>query len=247
MEKLLLVTGASRGIGAEVAKLAAIHGYLVCINYLSNDEAAAETLNAIQSAGGKAFLSKGDVSQESYVKQLFAELDMLGQLNALVNNVGILKAQTDLLGLTADRINRILSVNVTSQFLVSREAVRRMSTEKGGRGGAIVNISSLASKTGSPNEYLDYAASKGAVDSFTIGLAKEVAKQGIRVNGVRPAFINTEIHADGGEPERLKRVESLIPMGRIGEVKDVAETVLWLLSDKANFVTGSFIDVAGGY
>jgi NAD(P)-dependent dehydrogenase (short-subunit alcohol dehydrogenase family) len=245
--KLILITGGGRGIGAACALLAANRGYTVCINYLNNGSAAAEVLASIEAAGGAGLAIQGDVSQETDVARMFAQIDeRFGRIDALVNNAGILAPQMRVEQMNADRINRILATNVTGSFLCAREAVRRMSTKHGGAGGAIVNVSSRAAVLGSPGEYVDYAASKAALDALTIGLSKEVANEGIRVNGVRPGLIDTEMHASGGEPDRVSRLQGSVPLGRGGTPLEVAEAVVWLLSAQASFTTGSFIDVSGG-
>jgi len=247
MTKTILITGASRGIGAACALLAAGRGYQVAINYRSDADAAAQVVRAIESAGGNAFAVQADVSQEDEVVRMFAEVDArCGRLDALVNNAGILARQMRVEQMDAARIGRILATNVTGSFLCAREAVLRMSTRRGGSGGAIVNVSSRAGVLGAAGEYVDYAASKAALDVLTIGLAKETANEGIRVNGVRPGLIDTEMHASGGEPGRIERLKSSVPMGRGGEADEVARAVLWLLSDEASYTTGSFIDVSGG-
>jgi NAD(P)-dependent dehydrogenase (short-subunit alcohol dehydrogenase family) len=246
-EKLVLITGAGRGIGAACALLAAQQGYQVCINYRSDDSAAAAVAAAIEEAGGSALTIKADISDEAEVERMFAQIDRrFGRLDALVNNAAILATQTRVDRMDAARINRIMATNVTGSFLCAREAVRRMSTRHGGQGGAIVNISSRAAVLGSAGEYVDYAASKAAVDALTIGLAKEVADEKIRVNGVRPGLIHTGMHASGGEPGRVARLQSSVPMGRGGEPIEVARAVLWLLSDEASYTTATFIDVSGG-
>lgn len=245
--KTILITGASRGIGAATALLAAQKGYAVCVNYLSNEKAADETVKKIKAGGGKAFACQADVADEKQVQYLFETVDKeLGQLSALVNNAGILETQTRVDAIDAARLQRIISSNIISYFLCAKQAVKRMSSKYGGHGGAIVNVSSVAALTGSPNEYVDYAASKGAIDSFTVGLAKEVAAEGIRVNGVRPGFIYTDIHASGGEPNRVERLKEKIPMKRGGQPEEVANAILWLLSDEASFTTGTFINATGG-
>jgi NAD(P)-dependent dehydrogenase (short-subunit alcohol dehydrogenase family) len=246
-DKTILITGASRGIGAACAQLAAGRGYRVCINYRSDREAALVLVRAIEDAGGSAFAVQADVAREDEVMRMFAELDArCGRLDALVNNAGILERQMRVEQMDAARIARIFATNVTGSFMCAREAVLRMSTQRGGSGGAIVNLSSRAAVLGSSGEYVDYAASKAALDVLTIGLAKEVANEGIRVNGVRPGLIDTEMHASGGEPGRIARLKSSVPMGRGGEAAEVARAVLWLLSDEASYTTGSFIDVSGG-
>jgi NAD(P)-dependent dehydrogenase (short-subunit alcohol dehydrogenase family) len=247
MNKTILVTGGSRGIGAACALLAARRGYTVCVNYRDNAAAAADVVRAIEVAGGQAFAVAADVADEAAVERLFAAIDArCGRLDALVNNAGILARQARVENMDAARIQRILATNVTGSFLCAREAVRRMSTSHGGHGGAIVNVSSRAAVLGSANEYVDYAASKAAVDALTIGLAKEVAQEGIRVNGVRPGLIDTEMHASGGEPGRIARLQSSVPMARGGTAGEVAAAVLWLLSAEASYATGTFIDVSGG-
>lgn len=247
-KKSVIITGASRGIGAASAKLFAQHGYAVCINYRANQKAAEDVQHAIQQHGGECIIIQADVAQESEVMRLFSSVDKaFGSLSVLVNNTGILHKQCRLEDMQAERINTILQTNVTSAFLCCREAVRRMSTKHGGQGGSIVNVSSGAATRGSPNEYIDYAASKGAMDTLTIGLSKEVAAEGIRVNGVRPGLIYTEMHASGGEPARVDRLKNNIPMQRGGYPEEVAEAILWLASEKASFTTGSFLEVNGGF
>ena len=245
--KVALVTGGSRGIGAATALQLAAAGYDVCINYLHKHEAAQQVVQGIQSQGGTAIAIQADVANEVEVVRLFAELDArLGKLDALVNNAGILMQQCRLEDLTAERINRLLSTNVTSYFLCCREAVRRMSTRHGGQGGAIVNVSSAAARLGSANEYIDYAATKGAIDTLTKGLSIEVADEGIRVNCVRPGLIYTTMHADGGEANRVERLKVGVPMQRGGAPEEVAAAICFLLSDAASYITGSFVDVSGG-
>ena len=247
MSKVIVITGASRGIGAATARLAAAEGYSVCINYLGNRQAAEAVAADVRAQGGQALLVAADIAHEDEVLRLFGTVDQaLGRLDALVNNAGILETQMRVEDMDAARLARVFATNVTGSFLCAREAVRRMSTRLGGQGGTIVNLSSMAARLGSPNEYVDYAASKGAIDSLTIGLAKEVAGEGIRVNAVRPGLIDTDIHASGGEPGRIARLQSSIPLQRGGTAEEVAEAILWLLSDKAAYVTGSFIDVSGG-
>jgi NAD(P)-dependent dehydrogenase (short-subunit alcohol dehydrogenase family) len=247
MTKTILITGASRGIGAACAQQAAGRGYQVAVNYRSDAEAAAQVVRAIESAGGSAFAVQADVSREDEVLRMFAEVDARwGRLDALVNNAGILARQMRVEQMDAARIGRILATNVTGSFLCAREAVLRMSTRHGGSGGAIVNVSSRAGVLGAAGEYVDYAASKAALDVLTIGLAKETANEGIRVNGVRPGLIDTDMHASGGEPGRIERLKASVPMGRGGEAEEVARAILWLLSDEASYTTGSFIEVSGG-
>jgi len=243
----VLVTGGSRGIGAATARLAAERGYAVCVNYRSNRAAADAVVADIASRGGTAIAVGADVSSEADVLRLFAAVDeRLGPLRALVNNAGILETQTRVDAIDAARIGRVFATNVTGAFLCAREAVKRMSTARGGAGGAIVNVSSRAAQLGAPGEYVDYAASKAALDTLTIGLAQEVAAEGIRVNGVRAGIIDTEIHASGGEPRRVDRLGPQLPMKRAGHAIEVARAILWLLSDDASFSTGTFIDVSGG-
>jgi len=247
MRKTLLITGASRGIGAATALLAGKRGYNICVNYLSNSEAASQIVNQIRTDGGHAVAYQADVSKEAEVLSLFQKIDRdFGPINALVNNAGILETQSRVDQMDLERLMRIFNKNVVSAFLCAREAIKRMSTRYGGSGGTIVNVSSIAARTGSPNEYVDYAMSKGAIDTFTIGLAKELAAEGIRVNGVRPGFIYTDIHADGGEPNRVDRIKETLPMQRGGQPEEVANAILWLLSEESSFSTGSFIEVTGG-
>ena len=243
----VLVTGGSRGIGAATARLAAERGYTVCVNYRSNRAAADAVVAEIESRGGTAIAVGADVSIETDVLRLFQTIDeRVGPLRALVNNAGVLETQTRVDSIDAARIGRVFATNVTGAFLCAREAVKRLSTARGGAGGAIVNVSSRAAQLGAPGEYVDYAASKAALDTLTIGLALEVAAEGIRVNGVRAGIIDTEIHASGGEPRRVDRLGPLLPMKRGGHAIEVARAILWLLSDEASFSTGTFIDVAGG-
>jgi len=242
MNSIVLITGGGRGIGAATAKHLAQQGYSICINYLSNKEAANKVVTDIKNHGGKAIAIQADVSNEEEVLTLFKTIDEnVGQLTHLVNNAGILLPQMKVTEMSAQRINKILTTNVTSYFLCAKEAIKRMKN-----GGSIVNVSSAASRLGAPNEYVDYAASKGAIDSFTTGLSLEVASQNIRVNGVRPGFIHTDMHADGGEANRIERVKSLIPLQRGGTPEEVASAIAFLLSEQASYITGSFIELAGG-
>ena len=247
MNRPIIITGSSRGIGAATALLAGQRGYAVCVNYKTDHEAAQRVVNFIASAGGQAIAAQADVSQEADVRRLFdACVDAFGTPIALVNNAGVLETQMRVESMGVDRMQRILATNVMGPLLCCREAIRRMSKRHGGAGGAIVNLSSGAVRLGAPGEYVDYAASKGAVDTMTIGLAKEVAEDGIRVNAVRAGYIYTEMHASGGEPGRVDRLKDGIPLRRGGQPGEVARAVLWLLSDEASYTTGSFLDVTGG-
>lgn len=244
---VVLITGAGRGIGAAVARLAAERGYAVCVNYRSDRAAAEAVVGAIAAAGGTAIAVQADVSLEAEVLRLFSQVDArLGRISALVNNAGILLGQSRVEDMDAARIHRVFATNVIGSFLCAREAVRRMSCRHGGRGGTIVNLSSRAARLGAPGEYVDYAASKAAVDTLTVGLAKEVAAEGIRVNAVSPGIIETGIHASGGDPDRVLRMRAGIPMQRGGHPDEVANAVLWLISEEASYTTGASIDVAGG-
>lgn len=245
--KIMLITGGSRGIGAATALLAAANGYAIALNYIKNKTAADNVVSEIKSGGGNAVAIQADIAVEAEVVRLFEEVDkQFGTLDCLVNNAGILEKQMRVEDMTADRLNRIFAANITGQIICAREAIKRMSTKYGGKGGTIINVSSIAARLGSPDEYVDYAASKGAIDTFTIGLSKEIAVEGIRVNAVRPGLIYTDIHADGGEPGRVDRVKSSLPMKRGGQPEEIAEAILWLASDKSSYATGSFIDLGGG-
>jgi NAD(P)-dependent dehydrogenase (short-subunit alcohol dehydrogenase family) len=238
----VLVTGGSRGIGAATARRAAERGFAVAVNYREQRDAADEVVRAIESAGGSAVAVSGDVADEDDVRRMFDQSEQaFGTLVGLVNNAGVVGPQSQLADMELARIERVLAVNTLGTILCAREAVRRMVD-----GGAIVNVSSMAARLGSPNEYLDYAAAKGAVDAFTVGLAREVADRGIRVNAVRPGLIRTEIHAAGGEPGRVERLEAGVPMGRGGEPEEVAQAIVWLLGDEASYTTGAILDVSGG-
>lgn len=245
--KVVMITGASRGVGAASARLFAAQGYAVCVNYLKNNIAAEQVRDQILAHGGRCITVQADVYKSDDVRRLFETVDReLGRLSVLVNNAAILQYQCRMEDISEQRFSEVLLTNVMSCFLCSKEAVKRMSTKYGGAGGTIINVSSSASKSGSPNEYIDYAASKGAVDTLTRGLALEVAAEGIRVNGVRPGLIYTEMHASGGEPARVDRLKSKIPLQRGGQPEEVAEAILWLATEKSSFVTGSFIDTCGG-
>jgi len=247
MKKVLLITGGSEGIGAATAILAARQGYVVCINYLQNHNAAQTVLEKIREAGGDAFAFQADVGNEAQVVKMFHDMDsQVGTITALVNNAGIIEAQSLLVDMSAERIRKTFDTNVLGSLLCAREAVKRMSTRLGGAGGNIVNVSSAAARIGAPFEYIDYAASKGAIDSMTLGLSKEVATEGIRVNCVRPGIIYTDIHGKAGEPNRVDRLKANVPMKRGGEPEEVAHAILWLLSDEASYITGIMVDVAGG-
>ncbi|MEE9447757.1 MAG: glucose 1-dehydrogenase [Arenicellales bacterium] len=246
-KKTVLITGASRGIGAACARRFAREGYRVAIAYKQNHQAAEAVLEHITGLGGEVFLIQADIADPAQITEMFEQVDkQWGRLDCLVNNAGMLQQQMPVLEMSAERIDQMFITNSRSAFLCCQAAVRRMSTELGGAGGAIVNVSSIAASLGSPNEYVDYAASKAAMDTLTKGLALEVAEQGIRVNAVRPGVIDTEMHADGGEPKRLERVKAFIPMRRGGTPDEVANAVYWLASDEASFVTGSLLDVGGG-
>ncbi|MGJ7494481.1 SDR family oxidoreductase [Variovorax sp. RT4R15] len=247
MNQVLLITGGSRGIGAATARLAARRGWFVAVNYASQAAAADEVVQAIRAEGGRAIAVQADVGDEAQVLAMFDQVDAeLGPLSGLVNNAGVVDMQARVDQMTVARLERMLRINVIGSFVCAREAVQRMSTRHGGRGGVIVNLSSAAARLGSPGQYVDYAASKGAIDSFTIGLAKEVADEGIRVNAVRPGLIETEIHASGGLPDRAAQLASTVPMKRTGSADEVANAIVWLLSAESSYATASFVDVTGG-
>jgi NAD(P)-dependent dehydrogenase (short-subunit alcohol dehydrogenase family) len=247
MKKVLLVTGGSRGIGAATARLAAKEGYAVCISYLNSEAAAQKIVADIEQSGGEALAVRANVALAADTLRLFKETDTaFGPLTALVNNAGILEGQMRVDQMDAARLIRVLTTNVVGSFLCAQQAVRRMSTRHGGSGGGIINLSSVAARLGAPGEYVDYAASKGAIDAFTVGLGKEVAAEGIRVNAVRPGLIYTDIHESGGDPGRVDRIKSAVPMQRGGTADEVAKAILWLLSDEASYVSGAILDVSGG-
>lgn len=247
MNKVAIVTGSSRGIGAATAIRLASEGYDICVNYLSNKQAAKNVVDTIKNYGVNAISIKADISSEKEVAMLFQKTDQeLGKPFALINNAGILFKQSRIVDMTAERINKTLMTNVTGYFLCCKEAINRMSTKQGGCGGVIVNVSSAASRIGSAGEYVDYAASKGAIDTLTVGLALEVAGEGIRVNGVRPGFIYTQMHESGGEPNRVDRLKETLPIKRGGQPEEVAAAISWLVSPESSYTTGSFIDVSGG-
>ncbi len=247
MGNVLLVTGASRGIGAATARLAARHGHAVAVNYAARRDAADAVVARIRAAGGTAIAVQADVAREDQVLAMFDTIDReLGRLTGLVNNAGVVDVSARLEDMSMARWRRMFDINVMGTFLCAREAVRRMSPRRGGAGGAIVNVSSAASRLGSPDQYVDYASAKGAVDAFTLGLAKEVAADGIRVNTVRPGLIDTEIHASGGIPDRVERLAPQVPMRRAGTAEEVAEAIVWLLSPQASYTTMSLLDVSGG-
>ena len=247
MSPVLLITGASRGIGAATALLAAKNGWSVAVNYTANALAADEVVRQIRQAGGNAMSVQADVGDEAQILRMFAQIDAkMGRLSGLVNNAGVVDATARVDEMSWSRLERMMRINVLGSIACAREAVRRMSTVHGGTGGSIVNVSSAASRLGAPSQYVDYAAAKGAIDAFTIGLAKEVAGEGIRVNAVRPGLIDTDIHASGGLPNRVKDLQHLVPAKRGGTAEEVAQAIVWLLSDKAEYTTMSFLDVSGG-
>jgi len=242
----VIITGGSRGIGRATALAAAARGYRVCIGYASNEAAARSAVAAIEAKNGKAIAVKCDVGEESDILALFKAADKFGTLGALVNNAGIVGTTSRVDEMSAERIQRMMAVNVTGSMLCAREAVKRMSTRHGGKGGVIVNLSSVASRLGSPSTYVDYAASKGAIDSFTLGLGREVGGEGIRVAAIRPGLIDTEIHASGGEPDRARQLAHQVPMKRVGSAAEIANAIVWLISEEASYVTSAILDVAGG-
>jgi NAD(P)-dependent dehydrogenase (short-subunit alcohol dehydrogenase family) len=245
-DRVAIITGGSRGIGRATAIAAAARGFRVVVGYVSNDAAANEVVSAIEAKNGKAIAVKCDVGKESDILTLFKAADAFGTLGALVNNAGIVGPTARVEDMSVERIQRMMAVNVTGSMLCAREAVKRMSTRHGGKGGVIVNLSSVAAKLGSPNTYVDYAASKGAIDSFTVGLGHEVAGEGIRVAAIRPGLIDTEIHASGGEPDRAHRLSHMVPMKRVGTADEIANAIVWLMSDDASYVTSAILDVSGG-
>ena len=245
-DKVVVITGGSRGIGRATALAAAARGFRVCVGYVSNDVAANEVVASIEAKNGKAIAVRCDVAEESDILALFKAADGFGTLGALINNAGIVGPSARVEDMSAERIQRMMAVNVTGSMLCAREAVKRMSTRHGGKGGVIVNLSSVAAKLGAPNTYVDYAASKGAIDSFTVGLGYEVAGEGIRVAAIRPGLIDTEIHASGGEPDRAHRLAGNVPMKRVGTADEIANAIVWLMSDEASYVTSAILDVSGG-
>jgi NAD(P)-dependent dehydrogenase (short-subunit alcohol dehydrogenase family) len=245
-DRVVIITGGSRGIGRATAIAAAARGFRVCVGYVSNEAAAHEVIAAIETSNGKAIAVKCDVGKEGDIVALFKAADGFGTLGGLVNNAGIVGRTSRVDEMSAARIERMMAVNVTGSILCAREAVKRMSTRHGGKGGVIVNLSSVAARLGSPNTYVDYAASKGAIDSFTIGLGHEVAGEGIRVAAIRPGLIDTDIHASGGEPDRAHRLAGNVPMKRVGTAEEIANVIVWLMSDEASYVTGAILDVSGG-
>jgi NAD(P)-dependent dehydrogenase (short-subunit alcohol dehydrogenase family) len=247
MANVVLITGAGRGIGRATAKLLGARGWSVGVNFVQNERAAQETVADVLQAGGNARAIRGDVADEADVVAMFDAVESaFGRLDALVNNAAIVAPSMPLADMSTARLKRMFDVNVLGAYLCAREAARRMSKDRGGNGGAIVNVSSISSRLGSPHEYVDYAGSKGAVDTMTVGLAKELAGQGVRVNGVRPGLIDTEIHASGGRPDRAAVLGAQTPLGRAGTAEEIAEAIVWLLSDAASYVTGSLLDVSGG-
>ncbi|MCZ6664597.1 MAG: SDR family oxidoreductase [Gammaproteobacteria bacterium] len=247
MDPLILITGASRGIGAATARLAAARGYAVGVNFVRDEAAARGICDQIEMADGRALLLPGDVSNEEHVLRMFDQLDAFdANLTALVNNAGVVGRIGPFSGYDSERLKRTFDINIYGAFLCARETVKRLSTASGGTGGAIVNVSSAAARIGSPNEFVDYAASKAAVDAMTLGLAKEYGAQGIRVNSVRPGIVDTDIHASAGAPDRVEKFSSMVPMKRAGSPEEVARVILWLFSDEASYTTGAFVDISGG-
>lgn len=245
-DKVVIVTGGSRGIGAEAAKLAGAAGYVAIVNYVGNEAAANQVVSEIEAAGGKAFAVQGDVQFEDDVLKIFGIAKSKGDVYGLVNNAGVVDKAARLDEMSLDRLNRMFAINLTGAFLCAREAVKAMSTRHGGKGGSIVNITSAAAKLGAGGQYLDYASAKGAIDTMTVGLAREVAEENVRVNGVRPGIIDTDIHASGGEPDRAQELKHVVPMKRPGQAIEVARAIMWLLSDDSSYSTGAIIDVSGG-
>jgi NAD(P)-dependent dehydrogenase (short-subunit alcohol dehydrogenase family) len=245
-DRVAIITGGSRGIGRATALAAAARGFRICVGYASNEAAAREVVSSIESKNGKAIAVKCDVGSENDILALFKAADQFGTLGALINNAGIVGTTARVEDMSAERIQRMMAVNVTGSILCAREAVTRMSTRRGGKGGVIVNLSSVAARLGAPNTYVDYAASKGAIDSFTIGLGHEVAGEGIRVAAIRPGLIDTDIHASGGDPDRAHRLSSSVPMKRVGTAEEIANAIVWLMSDDASYVTSAILDVSGG-
>ena len=247
MKRVLLITGGSRGIGAATALLAAQDGWAVAVNYASNQAAATQVVQAIVQAGGQAIAVQGDVADEGQITRMFATVDQqLGPVTGLVNNAGVVDVTARVEDMSWQRLERMMRINVLGTFACAKEAIRRMSTRHGGQGGVIVNLSSVAARLGAPSQYVDYAASKGAIDTFTVGLSKELAAENIRVNAVRPGVIDTDIHASGGLPNRARDLAPQIPMQRPGTAEETAHAIVWLLSDKASYVTGTCLDVTGG-
>ena len=246
MDQVAIITGGSRGIGRATALAAAARGYKVVVGYASNKAAADEVVAKIESSNGKAIAVKCDVGSEADILDLFKQADAFGPLGVLVNNAGVVDATARVDEMSADRLHRMMNINIVGSMLCAREAVKRLSTRHGGKGGVIINLSSVAATLGSPAQYVDYAASKGAIDTFTLGLAREVAGEGIRVAAIRPGLIDTEIHASGGEPDRAHRLAHHVPMKRVGTAEEIANAVVWLMSDEASYVTGTILDVSGG-
>jgi NAD(P)-dependent dehydrogenase (short-subunit alcohol dehydrogenase family) len=245
-DKVVIITGGSRGIGRATAIAAAARGFRVVVGYASNQAAANQVVAQIERSNGKAIAVKCDVGSEQDILELFRAADRFGTLGALVNNAGIVGTTSRVDEMSAERIQRMMAVNVTGSMLCAREAVKRMSTRHGGKGGVIVNLSSVAARLGAPNTYVDYAASKGAIDSFTLGLGYEVASEGIRVAAIRPGLIDTEIHGSGGEPDRAHRLAHMVPMKRVGSAEEIANAIVWLMSEEASYVTSAILDVSGG-